>query len=394
MRWTSALSRDPDTASAVSEVVSTARATLGRPADLVVLFASPHHQPRYEALVHAVASSFPGAVVIGGSGGGVIGGGREVEGPPALALTAAWLPGVDIQPFHLDTRAVPVRTAGRAPWARALGLPPDSEPAFLLVADPFTTRTEGFLAGLDAAWPKAAKVGGLASGGRNPGTTALFLGDEVHHSGTVGIALTGNLVVDTLVAQGCKPIGPPMIVTRSEGNLILELDGRSPVAALQELYAHLDEHDRKLFQAALFCGVEMRDTVEHQEGEFLVRNVLGLHEDNEGLYIGEALKPWQVVRFHVRDAQTSDGDLRRRLERYRDAHPGVPSGALLFQCLGRGEGLYGHPDHDSDVFHELLGDVPVGGFFCNGEIGPVNGHTFLHGYTSAFGLFRPRATEA
>jgi len=280
-------------------------------------------------------------------------------------------------------------------WERALSLPPEAEPAFLLVAEPFTTRTETFLDGLDATWPDAPKIGGVASGGRGPGTTAVFLDDAVHRSGTVGVALTGNVVVDTLVAQGCKPIGPPMIVTRSDANLILELDGRPPVEALQDVYRTLDERDRTLFQSALFCGVEMYDTVEHRDGEFLVRNVLGLNEETEGLYVGDTLKPWQVVRFHVRDAQTSDEDLRRVLGRFHKANPdAVPAGALLFSCLGRGRGLYGHPDHDSDVFRQVIGDVPIGGFFCNGEIGPVKGRTFLHGYTSAFALFRPRPDEA
>ena len=77
---------------------------------------------------------------------------------------------------------------------------------------------------------------------------------------------------------------------------------------------------------------------------------------------------------------------------YRTAHGEQPvaAGSLLFSCLGRGVHLYGRADHDTDVARRHLGDVPLGGFFCNGEIGPIQGTTFLHGYTSAFGLFRPR----
>ena len=89
------------------------------------------------------------------------------------------------------------------------------------------------------------------------------------------------------------------------------------------------------------------------------------------------------------DAATSRDDLEALLGRYAgERRPGAPAGALLFSCLGRGAYLYGRPDHDTEAFHRHLGEVPLGGFFCNGEIGPVRGTTFLHGYTSAFALFR------
>jgi small ligand-binding sensory domain FIST len=97
-----------------------------------------------------------------------------------------------------------------------------------------------------------------------------------------------------------------------------------------------------------------------------------------------------VVQFHLRDAATSAHDLEAVLARYQEGPPRRPAGSLLFSCLGRGEHLYGRPDHDTAAFQRRLGPVPLGGFFCNGEIGPVHGSTFLHGYTSAFGLFRKR----
>ena len=107
--------------------------------------------------------------------------------------------------------------------------------------------------------------------------------------------------------------------------------------------------------------------------------------------IGELLKEGQLVQFHLRDAETSAEDLTAVLERYAvENRENQVHGALLFSCLGRGQYLYGRPNHDTDIFHEKLGPVPLGGFFCNGEIGPVSGTTFLHGYTSSFGIFRPR----
>jgi small ligand-binding sensory domain FIST len=96
------------------------------------------------------------------------------------------------------------------------------------------------------------------------------------------------------------------------------------------------------------------------------------------------------VQFVLRDARTAEEDLQRLLDRHRRSPNAVrPAGALLFSCVGRGAGLFGCADHDTGLFEERLGPAPLGGFFCNGEIGPVAGTTFLHGYTSAFALFRP-----
>ena len=118
-------------------------------------------------------------------------------------------------------------------------------------------------------------------------------------------------------------------------------------------------------------------------------------DDNTGvLAIGEMLKEGQLVQFHLRDAQTSTEDITAVLDRYaQDNRENDLSGALLFSCLGRGQYLYGTPNHDTEVFKSMLGQVPLGGFFCNGEIGPVSGTTFLHGYTSSFGIFRSKAIE-
>jgi len=390
MRWVSAISRAEATDAALFEAISLIRGPLGadRP-DLLLAFVSDHHEPAYTAVSRGLNSAFSGALLLGCSGGGVIGGGAEVERTPGLAVVAAVLPGVDLRPFHLVAGDMPPADAEPRTWAAALGLESVARPCVVVIPDPFTLSAEILIRGLDAAFPGSPKIGGLASGGRAPGGNALFLGDRLHRAGAVGIALTGNVALDTVVAQGCRPVGHPMIVTRCEGNLILELDGRPPLAVLQDLFQQLDDTDRELFRTALFCGVEMRDTVEHREGEFLIRNVLGLREEGGGLYIGESLRLWQVVRFHVRDSRTSHDDVHATLSRYADeAGDHRPDAALLFSCLGRGRDLYGTPNHDSDALREHLGDIPVGGFFCNGEIGPVQGSTYLHGYTSAFGLFR------
>jgi small ligand-binding sensory domain FIST len=379
MRWTSAASTLPALAPAVADAAGQLRAALGgaRP-DLIVAFVSPHHASAWEQLPTLVHAALEPARLLGCSAGAVIGGGREIEDEPGLSLTAAQLPGVDIQGFHLSEL-----------------LPPPVEPrpgqCFVLLPDPYTFPLDDLLPLVDRSFPDAVTLGGLASGGQQPGGNALYLDHQVRRRGLVGLALSGNLVVDTIVAQGCRPIGEPMFVTRSSGNLIYELDGHRAAVVLQDLYARSSQRDQALFRSSLFVGLTMHEGgQEYRRGDFLVRNVIGLDADTGAVAIGETVPEKRVVQFHLRDAATSAEDLYALLAEHASSGRPAPSGALLFSCLGRGQTLYGEPNHDSDALTQRLGNVPIGGFFCNGEIGPVRGTTFLHGYTSAFGLFSPR----
>ena len=374
MRWASTVSGKADLREAVDEACASIAASLGSDApDLLVAFVSAHHADRYGEVTQLVRNHFHAGRLFGCSAGGVIGGGHEVEEAPGFSLTAGCLPGVTLTPFHtLATEPPPFAT---------------QDPQFLLLADPFTFDVETFVHGVDASHPGAVIVGGLASGGRRPGENALYVDDDVHRSGLVGLALEGNVVLDTIVAQGCRPVGDPMFVTRCERNVIYELDGRPAVLALQLVLDALPKEDRALVRHSLFVGVVMQERQQqYRQGDFLIRNVLGVEPKQAALVVGAHVHENQVVQFHLRDAKTSADDLIHLLARHREQ----PQGSLLFSCLGRGHHLYGRPDHDTDVFRAALGDVPLGGFFCNGEIGPVQGRTYLHGYTSAFALFRPR----
>jgi len=374
MRWSSAGSSAARLDEAIAETAARVRRELGdvKP-DLAVVFVSPHHAATYDAVPELVRAALEPRALLGCSAGGVIGGGHEIEEAPGFSLTAALLPGVTVTPFHVTDVEPPP-------------LPTDPPPAFVVCPEPFSFDAETFLHALDRRHPGSTVVGGVASGARQPGGNALFLDAVAHRDGLVGVALAGDVVVDTIVAQGCRPIGEPMFVTRAERNLLHEVDGRSPAAVLSDLHRRSTARDRDLFRQSLFLGIVMREQSEYRQGDFLIRNVLGLDASTGALAVGALMRPGMVVQFHLRDARTSADDLDTMLGRYR----AQPSGSLLFSCLGRGKHLYGRPDHDTDVARRHFGDVPLGGFFCNGEIGPVQGTTFLHGYTSAFGLFRPR----
>lgn len=387
MQWTSTLSAEPAFDDALAHAIADLEHTLDGAPDLICAFVSPHFRAHWATLGPVLRRRYPSARVVGCSGGGIIGGGLEVERRPAISLTAAVLPGVKVTPFHLAPGTLPAPTAAPDAWAEALGI--DADPAAVIVLpDPFSADPERLITGIDRAFPEAVCVGGMASGGQKPGTCGLFLDDRLHTAGSVGVALSGAIQASALVAQGCRPIGHPMFVTRCDRQILQTLDGQPALDALQAVCAGLSPAELQLARTALFIGLVMeRDRQVYRPGDFLVRNLIGAMTEHKALAVAARLEPNQVVQFHVRDAETSSADLEALAARH--AEQGPASGLLLFSCLGRGEGLYGAPHHDSKLLAGHLGTRAIGGFFCNGEIGPVGDRTHVHGYTSAAIVFRP-----
>ena len=393
MKWVSAVSVQATVEGCVEEAVESVRKQLdGLEAHLIVVFVSPHFKEKYPLIPLIIRERIASGVLIGCSGGGIIGGGREVEQTPALSITVAHMPGVTIESFFADTLNPPGGETGPSVWKEWLGVKEGGSPNFILLADPFSFRGEEVLGGLDYAWPNSRKVGGLASGAHSQGGNALYLNDKTHSHGMIGVALSGNIQLDTVVAQGCRPIGETMNITKCRETLLEELDGKPPLRILEEMLDSLSDYDRKLLQTALFVGIEMDPMKDDPgQGDFLIRNLMGVDQKSGALSVGTLLRQGQLVQFHLRDKVMSTEDLNHLLSKHSEqtrAHSA--SGALMFSCMGRGEGLYGEADHDSRIFKNKMGDVPIGGFFCNGEIGPVGKATFLHGYTSSFGIFSPR----
>ena len=354
------------------------------------VFLGPAHAPGAEVVRDRLRSALPGASLIGCTAGGVIGGGREFEQPDAFAVVAAHLPGVTLTTFHLEQSGLPDADAGPSAWQTLLRVPAGSQPSFVVLADPYTIPADALAAGLDFAWPGSVTVGGLASGAQAQGEQVLFCDDRIHRSGAVGLALSGDVTVAPAVAQGCRPIGPVLRITSGEGTLLRELDSLPALEVVQRVLESLEPRDREHVRgSAVFLGFET-DPFATDEGAWLVRNILGRERDGGGLFVGETVRRGRRVRLHVRDRVSSAEDLERTLAATADGPGAGCAGALLFSCLGRGMHLYGVPDHDSRAFHARFRDVPLGGCFCSGEIGPVGGATHLHGFTSSFGLFRPR----
>jgi small ligand-binding sensory domain FIST len=259
-----------------------------------------------------------------------------------------------------------------------------------MIVEPFTTHAVQLVDALTEAYPQAPIIGGLASGAQQPGEIRLFLDGKIYDEGAVGVGLTGKILLQTVVSQGCRPIGEPLVVTRAEKNVVFELGGRPPMKILQEMLPQLPAKDRQLARSGLlFIGRVINEYQdEYGRGDFLIRNLIESDRESGALSVADMMRTGQTVQFQVRDGETADEDLRQLLQKKHNALAGKPPhAALLFTCLGRGEGMYGSAHHDIQAVQECLGPLPVAGFFCNGEIGPVGQRAFVHGFTSVLGLF-------
>jgi small ligand-binding sensory domain FIST len=372
-----------DVREAARRAVDEARASLGglSPA-LAVLFASAHFFGSAEDLAAAVTEQAGPVPLIGCVAEAVAGGPREVESEPAVSL---WL-AAGLGPVETYAMEFIRTSSGGTFGGYRFGAEPRG--AHLMLCDPFTFPAGDLLAHLNDHVPGTVVMGGMASGGLRLNQSRLFLDGRVLAEGAVGAHLP-QAEVHPLVAQGCRPVGDPYTTTRAEGNVIFELGGRPPVVRLQELAAALSSRDRELLVQGLQVGLVIDEyRSESRPGDFLIRSVVGADPESGAIAVGEEIAVGQTVQFHVRDAESADEDLQRALAREAAVLGGRrPAGALLFTCNGRGSRLFPGPDHDAGLIAKMLGQIPVAGFFCAGELGPVGGQNFLHAFTASIALF-------
>ena len=383
MKAAGALVLTADVHEASSRAVEQARAALGGLSpSFAVLFASAHFFGSAETLVAAVAEQTGPLPLIGCVSEGVAGGAREIESGPAVSLWLAADLGA-VETFAMEF----VRTShGGAFGGYRFG--PGSAGMHLMICDPFTFPAGDLLAHLNEHVPGTMVMGGMASGGLRQRQSRLFLDGRVLSHGAVGAYLPGA-EVHPLVAQGCRPVGNPFTTTRADGNLIFELGGRPPLTRLRELATELSARERELLAEGAHVGIVIDEyQAEPRQGDFLIRGIIGADPESGALAVGEEVEVGQTVQFHVRDARSADEDLRRTLERECAAlGDRRAAGALLFTCNGRGLRMFAEPDHDAGLVAEVLGEIPVAGFFCAGELGPVGGQNFLHTFTASIALF-------
>jgi small ligand-binding sensory domain FIST len=384
LQFATALSRKTDTEAATRDLADAIRMQIGTtPIDLAFVFFSTHHATKIAMISAMLQKELRAKVCLGCSGEGVIAGSEEIETSAALTVWVACLPEVTVTPLHISVSHLQDQI--RMPGWPEPGL---EDSIFLLLADPFSTPMQEVLSLMTDRYPNGIVGGGLAGGGQDSGENRLLLNDQVFDEGVVGVQLTGPIAVRTVTSQGCRPIGERFVVTRAEQNLIFELGGVSALKRLQDVFESLGGSQRRDAHRALHLGIVIDEHGSHFErGDFLVRNLIGADQQAGAVAIGDVVQEGQTVQFHLRDAKSASDDLHILLAADRTTHRNPPLGALLFSCCGRGEGLFGRPHHDSGVVQERLGPIPTAGFFAQGEIGPVGGRNFLHGYTASVVIF-------
>jgi small ligand-binding sensory domain FIST len=366
---------------AFAEAASRAQLGLGgAPADLVAVFAAASNLDSVDDGLAAVEVRLAPRALIGCGAQGVVGSGRELE-QGGVVVWAASLGGGEAQSFHLE----PVATGDDG--LVIAGLPDlDGADAVILLADPYSFPVEPLLAQLGVDFPGLPVIGGLASA-RGPDGCVLLHDDAIAQTGAVGAVLRG-VEVRPCVSQGARPIGPEMVITAADGNVVHELASRPALVRLREAIGELDSEERLLASGGLLLGIVIDENrPEYERGDFLVRGLVDVDEESGSVTVGDLVRVGQTARLQVRDGVSADEDLRAVLGRQLVELAEPPAGALVFTCNGRGVGMFGAPDHDAAALEEAFGRVPAAGFFCAGEIGPVGSRNFLHGFTATMALF-------
>ncbi len=372
------------------DVCARAVADLEGTPDLAFLFFSAHHVNAIEPVAAQVCDAIGTDNLLGCSGESIVGVGQEVEMEPAMSLWLARIPGTSVMPMRLEYE----RAANEGAF---IGWPddlPDNLPAqavLLVLGDPFSFPADLLLDLFNHEHAGVPVIGGMASAGQTPGSNRLMLGRDVFEQGAAVVLLQGGVQVKTVVSQGCRPIGQHFVITKAERNVIQQLGGVPAYRRLDELFQTLPTRDQKMVQHGLHVGrvvSEYQDKFE--QGDFLIRNVVGVDPEEQTITISDYVRPGQTVQFHIRDADTADAELRQLLSRVENP----TAAALLFTCNGRGTRLFSEPHHDALAIKNAAGDIPLAGLFAAGELGPIGGKNFMHGFTASIALFQAASEDA
>ncbi len=389
MRFHATISDEPAASDAAAEAIADCQEATGARIDVVFAFLTAHHRDDAESILEQLWLQLDPQTIIGCSAEGVIGGEREIEREPGLALLAGDMSDVRLHPFHIESEpGWRELLSDEGAMKERLGLGEETR-ALIGFGDSFTTPLTQLLPRLDQVAKGVPLVGGMASGGRMPGENVLMRNDQVYDRGLVGLSVNGPVEVQTVVSQGCRPIGRPLVITKAHDNVIESLGGKASLAVLRDLVSELDERDRDLLQKGLLMGRAISEFKDRfGRGDFLVRNLVGVDEETGAVALADFVRTGQTVQFQVRDAATASEDLSLLLQTQDVSEPAA--GGLLFSCNGRGTRLFERPCHDIGVAREAMPATPIAGFFAAGELGPVGGRNFIHGHTASFALFRER----
>ncbi len=246
--------------------------------------------------------------------------------------------------------------------------------AGILHADPRNPAFMALLAQLAREVPGAAFTGGLTS---SEGVYAQ-VADTLTEGSVSGVLFAPSVRITTGLTQGCAPLGPVRRITDCRLNIIRRIDDRPALEVLYEDIGEILARDPKRIAGYIFAGLPVAE-----DGDYLVRNLLGLDLRTGRIAIGEQVAAGQRLLFCRRDGNTARNDLLHMVRELRRQLPGPARGGVYYSCLGRGRHLFGPDSQELRLIRAELGDIPLVGFFANGEIC----HNRLYGYTGVLSLF-------
>ncbi|HEY4330185.1 MAG TPA: FIST N-terminal domain-containing protein [Phycisphaerae bacterium] len=400
MRVASALSALASPPAIAQDIEGQLAAT--RPPDLLLVFVSYALADAFESIVTMLRQALKPVHLLAVAAESIIGVDQEVERSSAVSALAIDMPkDAILHSFHIaedewqevlsEEEFLRRQVMPRGAFGSG-GLGGEENPvrAFFMFGDPYTTPIVQLLDACTHSFPGAPVIGGMASGMQHQGDTRLALNDEIHSSGLVGISFSGNVEIDCVVSQGCRPVGETFVVTKCHQNVIEQLDGKPALAAIEEMVQGLPLLDRQLLTTG---GLQIGRVIDqgkgnYGRGDFLIRSLVGVDRKTGVVSIGDMVRGGQTLQFHVRDARAADEEMRLLLEGESMLADSNAAGALLITCNGRGTRLFEKPNHDVELTRKILGNIPIAGFFAAGELGPVGEKNFIHGHTAALALFR------
>jgi small ligand-binding sensory domain FIST len=398
MQIASALSTLGSPPALAQDIEGQLKGALSGAPDLLLVFVSYSLVESFEPIVSMIRGALQPRHLLAVAAESILGADQEVERLPGVSALAITCPTATLHAFHLpEDQWAELLTDDEALTERMSPEHTGELRAFVLFADPFSTPVVQLLEACSRRFPAAPVIGGMASGMQNTGDTRLALNGEIHTSGAVGVSFAGDIEVDCVVSQGCRPIGETFVITRCKQNMIEQLDGKPALAAIEEMITQLPLHDRQLLATG---GLQIGRVIDqgkgsYGRGDFLIRSLIGVRRETGAILVGDMMKTGQTLQFHVRDAKTADEEMRLLLEGATLLAPtgAQPAGALLITCIGRGTRLFDMPHHDISLTRQVLGSIPIAGFFAAGELGPVGEKNFIHGHTAALAVFREAAAE-
>ena len=365
------------------------RTQLGaHPVSLGLVFMSPKFFPHAQSTLEILRVHARIPLLAGCSSTSLVAGPREFEDAAGIVLALYSLPGAELKGFRFTQTQVE-EAEDATYWSSESGVEAKHTNGWLAFIDPFHLDAESWMRSWNTAYAPLPTFGGLSSGIYSDQTTQVYLNGDVFEDGGVAISIGGDVTLSGVISQGCTPIGETWTLTRVEQNLIHQIANRPAYAVLAETVQQLSVADQQKARGNLFIGLVVNEYLEDfHRGDFLVRNLIGGDPNSGVLAVAALPRAGQTIQFHRRDAVAANEDMDELLERAKEKiGDATIYGGCICCCNGRGKNLFGQPNHDAERVQKELGPIGLAGFYGNGEIGPVGGKNYLHGFTASLALF-------